>query len=377
MIASNCVLRAFNWSGWPAKAFRPSASRITGRSVSEHCGANKLLRLGVGGEAGANRQHGFAVNDGGETAVVEIAHADAACFGCEQRRGHQLRHACGDDRKHVDGRRHRHKAGADAQRRAPCKDGGAGLAQRARDDQGVAEGAFVGVAAAHQGQIAEFAGLEPMQLQIRIVVEQLRRRADLAHDELADAVGAWRNHLAQLRGRQGDRHIGVDRWDRRSPQRLRLDPRACPRRRPEGAAARLWICPCAWSEAAFTSSITWASRPSTGPVRPVPRSASTMRSASARTAARDVPFGFAGHHPQIGASLLPAFEIGRRVAAHRRGFGEKDDPGRQAPLAQPPCHHQAIAAVISLPAKDEHVVGGQIGIGGWPDNRRSPRRRFP
>ncbi len=102
----------------------------------------------------------------------------------------------------VNRRRYGRKARADAQRRTARKDGGARFAQRAGNDEGMAKGAFVGVAPAHHGQIPEFAGLEPMQFQIRIVVEQLRRRADLANDQLADTVSARRNHLAQLGGRQ-------------------------------------------------------------------------------------------------------------------------------------------------------------------------------
>ena len=124
----------------PAKAFRPSASRITGSSASEHGGANELLRLVIGGKAGANRQHRLALNDRrrnvrSRNSRMLALPASVASRGAVISSGMPA----ATIGKHVAGRRHGRQARADAQRRASRQHGSAGLPQRARNDQGVAK----------------------------------------------------------------------------------------------------------------------------------------------------------------------------------------------------------------------------------------------
>ena len=151
----------------PAKAFSPSASRITGNEVVSRTARMNCCVSVIGGKPRANRQHRFAVGDLREVLTFQVAHAGCALLGGEQARGHQFGHARGHDRQHIPRRSHGGQARAHAQSGASAQYGGSRFAQRARDNQGVAKGAFVRVGLAHQRKSAKFARFEPMQLQMR------------------------------------------------------------------------------------------------------------------------------------------------------------------------------------------------------------------
>ena len=119
--------------------------------------------------------------------------------------------------------------------------------------------------------------------------------------------------------------------------------------------------PVFFSRQPLTSSIADASSPSTRPFTPVPSSASTTRSAKSRSTRAASQCLRRRHHAQLAASLLPALQIRRRLAANRRRIGKEENAGRSARFAQTARHHHAVAAVISLAAENHDIARRQIG----------------
>ena len=76
--------------------------------------------------------------------------------------------------------------------------------------------------------------------------------------------------------------------------------------------------------------------------------------------ARGFPFRLARHDVQFAETLLPALQIGRGIALDRTRIRKKKNDRRGAKILQQSGDHQAVAAVISLPAQDQDFAAGNV-----------------
>ena len=132
----------------------------------------------------------FPAHDFREAAIVKITKACRTGFGRGQRRGHQFGNSRGHDRQNVPRSRDGYESRAGPQRASPGQNRGAGFPERPGDNQRVAVRSFVRVGVSGERQRAKFPGLDPMDFQMGIGFQQLRRGPNAPYHEHAASIRA-------------------------------------------------------------------------------------------------------------------------------------------------------------------------------------------
>ena len=253
------------------------------------------------------------------------------------------------------------------ERSAPraAKNRRAGFSQRAGDDQRVAVCSFICDRVAHQRQGAKLRRLDPVNFQMRIGFEQLRRRPDVLYDQHAAARRMRQDQLPHLGG--GQRHGEIGGHDRPA-EILRIGSE--PGGHIDGHHGRL-AAPLRPAPRSDLRSLRQAilrparaarcraARQQSSPLRRAPRAPipTPLRSSSTYNSPRP---------------CCQRFKLAAASPSTEPGFAKRKTTAARSKIFQQSRDHQAVAAVVSLPAQHQDFAAREC-----PEIFRAEIRRWP